>query len=430
MFVQILIYVYLGICAGMILFNIVTALLSQRREHRSFRDGIRLELTVSQELDRLAETGAVSERHLRFMERRLRRVNGMAAFDAALECLCVRRPELTRSYLTALNGVMIALAEDYCRRDEIEAAYFPYIIRKYRLLDGQENEVLKTMLLDLLHESSIYCRENAMQALYTAGDPAVLVRALRIIDASSLYYHSKLLSDGLLNYTGDTWELADALWEAFDAFQPWVQVTLLNYFRFSSGAYCEKIHALLNDPAQDDEVRFACLRYLGRYPYPPAYADLLRYATPSENARWEYAAIASSVLASYPGAETAAVLERNLYHPNWYIRFNASKSLEQLGFGYDRIEAEGYSGPVLEVACQYKTMSRFGETVRIEATITQYNGVRMTLHYDVFDKATGEVRCTGDSRHCFINSDGHPAILRRCWPEFDAALASHVTAEK
>lgn len=56
MFVQILIYVYLGICAGMILFNIVTALLSQRREHRSFRDGIRLELTVSQELDRLAET--------------------------------------------------------------------------------------------------------------------------------------------------------------------------------------------------------------------------------------------------------------------------------------------------------------------------------------------------------------------------------------
>ena len=173
-----------------------------------------------------------------------------------------------------------------------------------------------------------------MQALYTAGDPAVLVRALRIIDASSLYYHSKLLSDGLLNYTGDTRELADALWEAFDAFQPWMQVTLLNYFRYSSGAYCEKIHALLNDPAQDDEVRFACLRYLGRYPYPPAYADLLRYATPSENARWEYAAIASSVLASYPGAETAAVLERNLYHPNWYIRFNASKSLEQLGFGY------------------------------------------------------------------------------------------------
>ena len=44
--VEILIYIYLGMCAGMILFNIATALLSRRREHRSFRDGIRLELTA------------------------------------------------------------------------------------------------------------------------------------------------------------------------------------------------------------------------------------------------------------------------------------------------------------------------------------------------------------------------------------------------
>lgn len=54
MFVQILIYVYLGICAGMILFNIATALLSRRREHRFFRDGIRLELTVSRRPERSA----------------------------------------------------------------------------------------------------------------------------------------------------------------------------------------------------------------------------------------------------------------------------------------------------------------------------------------------------------------------------------------
>lgn len=54
MFVQILIYVYLGICAGMILFNIATALLSRRREHRFFRDGICLELTVSRRPERSA----------------------------------------------------------------------------------------------------------------------------------------------------------------------------------------------------------------------------------------------------------------------------------------------------------------------------------------------------------------------------------------
>ena len=196
MFVQILIYVYLGICAGMILFNIATALLSRRREHRSFRDGIRLELTVSRELDRLAETGAVSEKHLRFMERRLRRVNGMAAFDAALERLCVRRPELTRSYLTALNGVTITLAEDYCRRDEIEAAYFPYVIKKYRLIENRPFSGVVDAMYTLLRESSIYCRENAMQALYTTGDCDCIMKALKILDGGESFFHEKLLADG------------------------------------------------------------------------------------------------------------------------------------------------------------------------------------------------------------------------------------------
>ena len=370
MFVQILIYVYLGICTGMILYNIVTVLLSRRLAQRSFRDSTRLELAVERELDHFALTGEVNETHLRYMERRLRRVNNMVAFDKALERLRPHRPELVRAYLIALNGVTIALAEDYCRREEIEAAYFPYIIKKYQLLGGADDAPLKEVLLKLLNEPSIYCRENAMQALYTSGDAQIIVRALRIIDASSLYYNTKLLADGLLNFNGDKTQLAEALWAAFEDFKVWMQVTILNYFRFSSGAHCERVLALLNDGARDDELRFACLRYLGHYPYPPAYADLLRYAAPSKLTRWEYAAIASSVLASYPGAETAAVLKRNLYHPNWYIRFNASKSLEQLGFGYrdliDVIEGnDRYASEILRYRFDMRALEEKGKEAAV-----------------------------------------------------------------
>ena len=335
MSVELLIYSYLAVCAGMIAFNIVTAVLSRRKRVRSFCRSIRLELRIAHEVDRLSQTGAVSAKHLRYIERKLRRVNNMAAFDAGMERLRLRRPEaLIRAYLTALNGVFIAMAEDYCRRNEIEAAYFPYIIQKYRLLGGQGDQALETMLLDLLRGSSLYCRENTMQAIYTAADPALVVRALRILDASDHYFSAKLLTDGLLRDQADPHALAQVLWDAFDTFRPWMQVAVLNYFRFSSGAYCAQVLALLNDSAQDDELRFSCLRYLGRYPYAPARDDLLRYAAPAVDVRWEYAAIASSALAGYPGDDTAAVLEQNLYHPNWYIRFNASKSLEQLGFGY------------------------------------------------------------------------------------------------
>ena len=110
-----------------------------------------------------------------------------------------------------------------------------------------------------------------------------------------------------------------------------------------------------------------------------------------------------------------------VHHSNYIRWFEEARVdlLEQLGFGYDRIEEAGYSGPVLEVSCQYKTMSKFGETVRIEASITQYNGVRMTLHYDVYDKATGTLRCTATAlstpRANRLSSSAAGRSLTRHW---------------
>ena len=54
----------------------------------------------------------------------------------------------------------------------------------------------------LLRESSIYCRENAMQALYT-GDCDCIMKALKILDGGESFFHEKLLTDGLLEFTGD-----------------------------------------------------------------------------------------------------------------------------------------------------------------------------------------------------------------------------------
>ena len=117
MSVEILIYTYLSICAGMIVFNIVTVVLSRHKRLRSFSASIRLELRIADEIHRLPAGGEVSPAHLRYRERKLRRADTMAAFDAAMERLCLRRPAAqVRAYLTALDGVFIAMAERYCRR--------------------------------------------------------------------------------------------------------------------------------------------------------------------------------------------------------------------------------------------------------------------------------------------------------------------------
>lgn len=101
----------------MIVFNIVTVVLSRHKRLRSFSASIRLELRIADEIDRLPAGGEVSPAHLRYIERKLRRADNMAVFDAAMERLCLRRPAAqVRAYLTALDGVFIAMAERYCRR--------------------------------------------------------------------------------------------------------------------------------------------------------------------------------------------------------------------------------------------------------------------------------------------------------------------------
>ena len=334
-----LIYLYLAICAGMIGFNLTAAARARRRERRIARKTDRMERRIVRQLPLLEATDLLEEGFLRGMERRLRRVENMLAFDGALERLQARQPEQVRALLRAMDGVTVALAEDYCRRrDDVEAAYFPYIIRKYRLLQGRKDRALEKLLLGLLRQPGLYCRESAMQAIYTAGDPALVVQALLIIDGERWFYHGRLISDGLLNDQSDRRALDRALWDAFDRLGPAMQLALLNYFRYSSGDHPEKMLALLQDPERDDELRFSCLRYLGHYPYAPAYETLLELAEPDRERRWEYAAVAAAALSAYPGEETVEVLRRDLCHANWYVRDNAARSLERLGCPWRELE--------------------------------------------------------------------------------------------
>ena len=332
--IEVMIYVYLAICVGMILFNIVSAVLSRSREKSLLKTSRGFEERILEELTHCEECGDVSDEHQAYLTKKLRHMGNMRAFDIALEREYANNPELVKKYLSCLSCVFVSLAIRNGGKDDIEAAYFPYIIKKYRILHGRPFDAMLDVMYLLLHKPSIYCRENAMQAIYTVGEPACVIKALKIADDQPRFYHNKLLTDGLLNFEGSTEKLSEALWENFEEFSSHMQMIVLNYFRFSSGDHCEKILRLMIDESRDDEIRFTCIRYFGKYRFDRAYPYLLRYADGKTDARWEYAAIASSVLCLYPSDETVEVLKSNLYNHNWYIRFNASQSLERMGLTY------------------------------------------------------------------------------------------------
>ena len=65
--------------------------------------------------------------------------------------------------------------------------------------------------------------------------------------------------------------------------------------------------------------------------------------------------------------------------------------LEQIGFGYDKLESDGIISPVIYVECDYKTPSTFGDTVLIEVEIEEFKGVKLIMKYTMTNVKTGEL---------------------------------------
>lgn len=121
-----------------------------------------------------------------------------------------------------------------------------------------------------------------------------------------------------------------------------------------------------------------------------------------------------------------------IHHSNYIRWFEEARvdMLEQLGIGYDRFEARGCSSPVLRITCDYQYMVRFAETVFVSARILTYTGVKMSIAYEVRDKLSGALRCTGESHHCFLTAGDRPVSLKKLWPEAHERLLAAMQGDK
>ena len=103
--------------------------------------------------------------------------------------------------------------------------------------------------------------------------------------------------------------------------------------------------------------------------------------------------------------------------------------LEQMGYGYAKLEADGIISPVIAVECEYKRPSYFGDELEIKVEIDEFERVKLVLRYTVTNRKTGELIASARSSHCFLSPKGMPISLKRQFPELDAALKALVTNE-
>lgn len=112
------------------------------------------------------------------------------------------------------------------------------------------------------------------------------------------------------------------------------------------------------------------------------------------------------------------------HHSN-YIRFMEEARvdfLEQIGWGFDKLEQSGYSSPVLSVSCQYKESTVFNEAIEIKVTVKSIKGAKFILGYEFKKSDNGRTVLLGETQHCFIGKSGRPVRMKNDMPEFYAAL--------
>ena len=120
-----------------------------------------------------------------------------------------------------------------------------------------------------------------------------------------------------------------------------------------------------------------------------------------------------------------------IHHSNYIRWFEEARLhfMDEIGLSYEKIEEMGILIPVLSVDCQYKTMVHYNDIVDIYTRIIKFNGVKMTIAYRVVDHVTGEIRCTGETSHAFLNREYRLVRLKREYPDLYELFISHLAVE-
>lgn len=110
------------------------------------------------------------------------------------------------------------------------------------------------------------------------------------------------------------------------------------------------------------------------------------------------------------------------HHSN-YIRFMEEARIDflnQIDFGYEKMEEQGIVSPVINVTCDYKKTTTFADVIEIEVKVEKVTSCKLFLQYVM--TVNNETVCSASSVHCFLDSTGRPVILEKKYPDLFKTL--------
>lgn len=345
--VRAVIYFYIFICVALLLFNLLYIFRSGSVKRRQKRRVHRWETY----LDSFLEGSPVWDSSE--LLRRLKDTEELMAFFTAMESRKDTQPEETARFLQENRPLVLELAGVYQKKDAMEQAFFAYVIASFCPPVGDKGDPLTEQLLSYLDGSTVYSRENVLNALYALGSAQSVEHAFVLMSQRGWYHDPRLLSDGLTRFQGDQDALANRLWKNRRQLSECFQVGLIRFADTLSGnRFAEDFLKALETEQLPAETQFALVRYFRRHPIPHAKPVLLRLLKGDAEGKRDLSIAAAASLASYPDSETRKALKDALHSQNWYVRQNVARSLKAMGVTWEEVQTSSggdrYAADMLE----------------------------------------------------------------------------------
>ncbi len=228
---------------------------------------------------------------------------------------------------------LVARVSDYA--DNAEKGYFAYVLLISDLSELTEAQKADyTMFVrQQLSSHSVYCRENALKALYNLGDAEAVADAVETLSADARLHSEKLLSDGMNSFRGDRRALAEALMERFDRYDDHSQSAVITFFTVAGfHDWDERFKKRLESADISTDQRCDILRLILKEPSEETKQILIRVLRDKGKAEdWQTAAVAATGLDRYPDdGDAVDALKFGITSPAWNVRMNCAAALVKL----------------------------------------------------------------------------------------------------
>lgn len=223
MFINNFIYFYIGICILLILFELIWNQYIKMYNIQSRK----MKIKYKEQILCVERYHEKIDTELFFKE--LKNANNLIAFQDAFEEIVKKRN--CQDFLHQILPVFIKLNDVYAnRKKEMEKAFFAYVIGTDFTINNVENaNMFLETLYSFLNSSSIYCRTNAMVAIFHIGKINHVMRAIQFLNRNEIVYHNNLLARNLKDFEGNKKILAIELMKHFDEYAVNTQIAIVKF---------------------------------------------------------------------------------------------------------------------------------------------------------------------------------------------------------